>query len=406
MNRAIKMAMLGGNYPNYLLPSKLITSETVYADFETTVGLSNSGGTLANDTTNFVHGTQSVKYTTPSGSSFYSVQTINKNLANDKSFRFCIYQYDNNLSYVDIQLSSVTNISKRFAYVFYPSAMNAIRPGWTFINIDKADFSNFGGEDWSNTMIRMNVTIGAAAGQVAEVSLDKFSVVSAEPAVMIMFDDGAQGLYNVAYPYMKQKKVVGTAYIISSIVGTGINITEPQLVEICNSGTFVAGNHLDNGDTLIGLSQADVQTKLATCKSYLDGLGLTAASGHVAYPGGAYDATVIAAMTAENMITGRTTNNRYRPILPYGEAYQIQNQSVVNTDSLATVKGWIDAAAAQDEILPLLFHDLVETPTIGTQWNISDFKAVIDYIRQVNIRTITIADYQTLASSELRIKHY
>lgn len=119
--------------------------------------------------------------------------------------------------------------------------------------------------------------------------------------VLFTHDDGytTQYTYGFGYLYTVCGKP-GTIYINASN-----QLTADQLNEMYAAG-WDLGNHSDDSDELDGLTQGEVETKLSTMKDWLDTRGYTRASDHVAYPGGAYDENVLAAMTALSMKSGRT----------------------------------------------------------------------------------------------------
>lgn len=127
--------------------------------------------------------------------------------------------------------------------------------------------------------------------------------------ILFTYDDGytSQYTYGFGYLYTTHGKA-GTIYI-----NTSNQFTTDQLSEMYAAG-WDFGNHSDNSDELDGLTQEQVETKLTTMKNWLDTRGYIRASDHVAYPGGANDENVLAAMTALSMKTGRAvTSGAFEP---------------------------------------------------------------------------------------------
>jgi peptidoglycan/xylan/chitin deacetylase (PgdA/CDA1 family) len=77
-----------------------------------------------------------------------------------------------------------------------------------------------------------------------------------------------------------------------------------QLLELNNNGWDIA-NHTKSHVYLGALTQAEVEAELNDCKVFLDGLGLSRASLHVAYPFDDYSGNTLAAMAEWGAKTGR-----------------------------------------------------------------------------------------------------
>ena len=211
-------------------------------------------------------------------------------------------------------------------------------------------------------------------------------------AVVVTFDDALTTEYTEGFTYMHSLGLKGTIYVITSKIDVAGYMTADQLAEVYAAG-WDLGNHTHEHTYAIaaGLSQAQYENQLVACQEALDALGFTRASRHVAYPGGENNADVWAAMTATDMLTGRTISpgNFY---LPGIDRQRINGTNFNNTVSLATAKGYVDDALANEKICCLLFHGLVENNALGSQWLIADFQALIDYIAASSIRVSTISE--------------
>ena len=70
--------------------------------------------------------------------------------------------------------------------------------------------------------------------------------------------------------------------------------------------------------------------------------------------------------------------------------YQIPAYTIVNTDTVSTVKGYVDNAIATDSTIVLLFHNIKDTNPSQYEYLTSDFKNIIDYIADKGIECLTI----------------
>ena len=85
--------------------------------------------------------------------------------------------------------------------------------GWNKLMFLKSDFAAVGGEDWANTMIRLRFRVLSAANSTVNVTFDDLRYGEyARPKCIISFDDGADGVYNEGYPYMRTKGFRGVVY--------------------------------------------------------------------------------------------------------------------------------------------------------------------------------------------------
>jgi len=209
---------------------------------------------------------------------------------------------------------------------------------------------------------------------------------------------------------MLGKRMVGTVYVISDLIGTGSYWSTSELREAYTNGWDI-GNHTKDHTDLTTLTQVQAAAELTDCKTVLDGLGFTRASSHVAYPGGLKNDTVLAAMNDAGMLSGRTVNSAStnapanRLVMPTIEWRCKPTFSIDFTISLATVKTYVDRAIARGEVLTLLFHQLVAAGPGASQWLISDFQSLIDYIEARKVTTLTASEIYALQSDSLWINH-
>lgn len=226
------------------------------------------------------------------------------------------------------------------------------------------------------------------------------------PAICVQFDDGLTSLYSEAFSYMNALGMKGTGYIISGVVGTGGYVTEANLSEM-DAASWDMANHTDSGTNLPTLTEAEQETALSTCKSYLDGLGLTRASAHVTYPTGAWNADTLTAMTNQSMLTGKsrgTNIESFRYIA--ANPYIIPVYPPQASTSPTSVIGWIKACQCSKSVGTVVFHDIVESGATGNQYNRADFRTVIDYIYAQKIIVLTISQLYSLMSGSIEYTNY
>lgn len=215
------------------------------------------------------------------------------------------------------------------------------------------------------------------------------------PVVLITFDDGKASDYTEAFAYMQAKGMAGTSYVNSSTINTAGYLTESQLIEMDAAGWDI-GSHTALHSQLAGQTQAAQELQIADCKTYLDGLGLTRASGHVAYPFGSYDANTLLAMTAQAAPTGRTVSAHMGQLSNYATYWhELPGQRVNTTVTLAQAKSFIDDCICRGVVSILYLHGLAASPAYEG-WTISDFRALVDYIYSKKLVSLTISQLYAL----------
>jgi peptidoglycan/xylan/chitin deacetylase (PgdA/CDA1 family) len=402
-----RMTMGGGQLVT--LPQNLqSTQHTLIEDFEVltdfTVEASSVG---ADDTTHFVHSSQSIQLTTPTAAQGYINKVFSPTLAfnNTSCVRYYYYVADKTLMTAGALLlsHSASNYTNGFQATF---GMGSVRNGWNVRNIPKADFSTMGAGDWANPIAQARWRATGAGGVKGVLSWDMMTGgVLGTPVVCIMFDDEYTSVHTLAFPYMKAHNIRGTMYTISNSIGAGGRMTAAQLQELYINGWDIANHTADHVD-LTTLSQANAQIDIATCKTVLDGYGWTRGSSHLAYPQGAYNSTVKAACVAEGVLTARPTSeggSGYE-ILPFEDILAVNPyNSLKSTLSLATMITQVDTTVSKGGILIIYGHEIVAAGAAGEQWNVADFLALIDYILVYNLPCVTISELYRLLSGPVRV---
>jgi peptidoglycan/xylan/chitin deacetylase (PgdA/CDA1 family) len=392
------------------LPQNLLTNVgTLYEDFEADADwTAGAPGAKETNAIEYKTGTHSEKFSTAVGSNFRFYRTINTVFAGVQRIQFWFYLHNPLAEYggsVLIQLANDAGIANYYRYYMTTDRFVA---GWNFLNCPLDQWTVGGGApNWANPMIRLRFESTAAAGKTAVVSFDSMMTgVIGVPAVILNFDDGTTVQYSDCFPYMKNRGVRGTFFVPSDYVGTGGYVTAAQLIKM-QAADWTIGNHTKDHTNLTTLSEADMETNLSAAITAYAAIGIIdGPQKYVAYPGGAWNADVLTAMTNLGMRIGRTsashTNVGYNNSLPCN-LYTLAASTVTNTTTVATVTGWIDTAIANGTIVPLTFHQI----GAGSDMTLADFKLVIDYIvaksRAGKIQIITMNDLYKLTLGPISV---
>jgi peptidoglycan/xylan/chitin deacetylase (PgdA/CDA1 family) len=358
--------------------------------------ITGTGSTQSNDTENIKTGSNSIKIITGVATTTSIVKTISFSNPNPGIFGFWFYIDDTaNISQLDIFLSSTSSISSKYFQKSFTTGSGVFSSGWNFLTVPNASWTSVGGETWDNTMIRLKFRVWVPSSKISTVNIDSlYYGLYAKPKCLIMFDDGWKSAYDYGFNYLKSLGLKATYYIISSANSSNY-MTTSEMSEMYALGNDIC-NHSSDIVLLATLDYQGVVTKITTCSDYLENLGFTRSYKHIAYPGGSYNNTVLQACEDLGILTGVTVNSSNISTIKGVKNYlTLSRYNVANTTSLATAKGYIDTAINNGETVALLFHKLATLPTISTEWSISDFQSLVNYIKSktddglIDVQTIS-----------------
>lgn len=386
-----KMATLAQN----LMPQ----GSVVYSDFEGTPTWTVTDGSIAYDTDRVWSGTKSLKVTPDAG---MEAKIVTPNGSWDFS----------NAAYVRMRYYvHAGNPPAQLRFMLWSSGGHADRyalpPGDPFLqdwNTLQAHQNGFilSVFDWANPVTKVEIRTKAAAGQQPSVSYDALELIpETTKACLVTFDDGRDSAWD-AFEYCKSKGVRGTMYIITERPGGVGYLTVEQLQEADAAGWDI-GNHTHSHTDLSAATEEQTITALTTAKNTLDGWGLSRASAHVAYPYGAYNATTLTAMSAAQMVTGRTVATGWYASLPPANNLTLPCYAPGPLVTLEQAKGVINSAVARGLIPIVLFHRFTAGTPGASEWNLNDFKSLVDWLIAQQIYPLTITDFYALQSGPVTV---
>jgi peptidoglycan/xylan/chitin deacetylase (PgdA/CDA1 family) len=360
--------------------------------------------------------TQGIKVVTASGVAMTATKTVNLDLsAGFRSIRLWTYSWDANSAgtpTINVRLatdSGVTNYfgaTKNGGNVSGFSSTGGAWNMWTFI---PADFIPTGTPSWSSPIIRLQMRISPGASNVATYTLALLTIEyqQPQPVVLFVFDDCHQSIYKLAYPYMRARGIRGTVFHVHTLADTLPYMSTSWLQELDAAGWDI-GNHTEDHTNWFtsSLTTAQMQTEVTSCQTWLNSLGLTRASAHVAYPAGeaannGAGANAFLAMSNAGMLSGRSTNNLNRQSLPVAAPYYWGNvYSLGNTITFAAAKTQLSTYMSFGGVLAILTHVLIDPASTSTQWTPSDFYKLVDYVVAQNIPCVTISEFWRLQQGQ------
>ena len=246
-------------------------------------------------------------------------------------------------------------------------------------------------------------TISSTINEIYQDVYNPYGPENAKPKVLIVFDDGNIAQYNIAFKYMQSKGIVGTAYINGYNIGQSGVVTLANLLEMYTAGWIIA-NHAYVHQNFLPLTDDEIRYQISQQINFLVSNGFTNGAYHLAYPGGYSDQDVYDIMNELGIKTGRTVVANLIDNLNAFNLYQIPAYSIVNTNSVSTVKGYVDNAIATDSTVVLLFHNIKDSNAGTYEYLTSNFKSIIDYIASTGVDCLTINDlYQQTTVAPINI---
>ncbi len=202
-------------------------------------------------------------------------------------------------------------------------------------------------------------------------------------AVSIVFDDGEITTYTEAKPAMDKYGFVGSAAITTSLIGQSGYMSRDQVKQLATGGWEIMSHGVTHEDFTLGTIE-DMRAQLRRSINTLTNWGLRVY--HVAYPFGAYNATLLAE-TAKFYTSGRAYELGDNPQGTF--PFDVKVRSVVNTTTPADVAAWIAEAEAQNRWVVIVFHTIAHNGDDAYHTSPETFRAIIDEVAKSGVRVVT-----------------
>lgn len=353
-------------------------------------------GTQADDATDYVKGSQSLKLTSDGIGSAVFTRKINIAPTIDLTGKYIK---------VWVKVSDVSLLSELW---FYVSSDNFAANNYNWKVTD--DKSQIKSGVWSSVTLSFGeATVTGAPNRAAinsiqwrikdtassaiNVNLGGMAAIS-EPTggiVTITFDDGWSSQYSEAKKKMDSYDFPGVAYIVPTLIGTANYMTLTQLKEMQDIHGWDISCHTYNHTDLTTLDSSGIDGELRKCKQYLLDNGLHKGADHLSYPNGGWDETNVIPAVKKYFRTGRTIA-QFAETIPTADNYRVRVLLVVNTTTTASIQTLVTQAINNKEWLILVFHKIVAAPTVSTEYSIANFGTVIDDINTQGISVKTMSD--------------
>ncbi|GAP46889.1 polysaccharide deacetylase family protein [Streptomyces azureus] len=231
-------------------------------------------------------------------------------------------------------------------------------------------------------------------------------------AVSITFDDCYSSVWSLARPKMDSLNYRGTIYTIADVVDTsGVYLTKAQMRSMQDfSGWEIAGHAATvaaHNAKYTTLSTQAVLDELRILRAWMVANGFP--SEHFAYPGGWFGPTTdgdpIDQLTARYFSTGRgiSSADNAAETVPPGMAYRMRSITGIGSmagaaspaypSTMLAAGGPLDRCASTGSWLQLTFHEITSgAATTTNQCSLADFNAIMDGIAARGIKVLPVSD--------------
>jgi peptidoglycan/xylan/chitin deacetylase (PgdA/CDA1 family) len=366
---------------------------TMLENMDTKTNWTLGGGLVNNDTINFTEGTKGLKITSTNAVNGYITRTtFPSNATNISNVAFDVY-VDNasNLNSMYLQLHNNSSVAiKATKYI-------TAYTGWNRYVINFSTFTLAGGDLYTNSHQGGRFVVTSNSGVTVNVTIDNLVYnINGQANLIYTFDDGYKNITTYAKPILDANNQKAASFVIMSFTQNPLwlNLTNLHSLQSAN-WDISSHSYFHNGLTSVNASVLNNET--AGAKAYLVANGFAKSAEIFAYPGGAWNNTVLDSVKASYKI-GRiynTNTNQKHLSTVVNSSYLIQVKDMQNTVTVANAKTYINDTIAQKGLLVLGFHDLVLSGQgeSTTRYNISAFNDIVNFSVLSGINVVTFSDY-------------
>ncbi len=211
--------------------------------------------------------------------------------------------------------------------------------------------------------------------------------------ITFTFDDNRMGQYTYAKGILEAAGFRATFFVTRDNFDKDPSFFGADEVKALYEAGHEIGDHTKTHRDLTKLSEAEIRWEIDA--DHLKALGIKPRS-H-AYPYGSYNKTVIQLVSqfydyARAAGKGTAMSLESPPI----NTYSLNGRAVERDTPIATVKGWIDEAVTSRKWLILVFHNIVESPSVFTEHSVSGFQEIVAYIKTKGITVKTLSEVSDL----------
>ena len=393
---------------------------TITTQFQAGHGFTNNAGSTytANDTADFILGTQAAKIVTGGTGAAANVSRTGMSAfdTTGKTVRLRLKIDDiTHVAGINLFLGN-TSFANTYKWIIQGGAAgsNLITSGeWVTVTLNWHDATTTGSPARSGlTDVRLQITDDATAAVTAHYQsvelIPDASSIFPNGVVSICFDDCWQSVWDNGKPRLDLYGYPASMYTIQDVLGSSGRLTLAELYTLQDRCGWEIASHAytdaDHSSTYTGLTAAQLDTDLRALKSWTLANGFRGGDG-TAYPLGQYGLTVDSQPTTNYVRRyfnyARTTNSKTKETFPPGDPFRLRAMSSISSSSggyapsslTTATTGDLDKAKANGTWLILVFHKIVTgTPAATTECAQSDFNSIVDGINSRGMPVIPIGD--------------
>jgi peptidoglycan/xylan/chitin deacetylase (PgdA/CDA1 family) len=362
-----------------------------------------STGTLTDDVTDFVRGSQSLKLATVGNGGNTAARRTGMT-ALDATARYLAMEIkvDRPDRLADLRLDvssdtftnwssgdSISPTTNLTAPIFVPNQ-------WTTVILHWGSFAVGGGAGATRSALTgFQVRCKDDGSGPINMWVNRIYSI-AEPASAVCtltFDDGYDGVYLRAKPAMDALGFKGTVCPIVNKMGATNFMTTQQIRELVGQGWDVATHAYDVNihNAYDTATDAQVLADALSAKAWIreNGLGL---GDNLIVPQG--QTTTLARLQAwqRYWLTARTNYTRVRETFPPGDKWRLRTYAFTSANSTADIQAKIDEAVANKGWLIMQAHNIVASGATGTDYTTANFTTVVNYMNSVGIKVRTLSE--------------
>jgi hypothetical protein len=427
MGYALPVVMPSGRRPAY---RKATSSQQFQTGHGWTVGGSGTASSNANDTTDFVRGTQAVRVTTAANAVQSQVRKLSQPVMDltGKLIRLILKVDD--VTHLDrleflIGTSTFTNYFRWTVHTHSAVNPNYVQSGeWVTVHLNWADVTASGGtySVASNgtpnsrtgfTDMQVNCYddgAGAVTYHLQAVELVPDTTETFPSGVItVSFDDSYASVYDLARPKMDALGFSGTMFNIAEAIGSsGVYLTTTQMRSMQDFSGWEMGGHAygtaAHAARYTTMTEQAVDDDFRKLRSWMVTHGFT--SEHFAYPGGQFgnttDGAPVDRIAARYFTSARSIISENVESFPPAMPQRLKAVTGINdgsgiggvtVSSLTATGGKLDRCLNNGDWLNLCLHKIVTgTPADSTEVSQTGFNTLMDAINSRGIPVITVSD--------------
>lgn len=359
--------------------------------------LSNAQWTTATieDSNNVNHGTKSLKFNGKTG----SYAGIYKNVTN--------LDLKNKVLYFEFYIEDVNALSKlQFTFYNSDSSNNVYKvydiqdsradwkTGWNTIIFQSNECSPLNSEtdaDLLSNVGRIMIAQTSTTDATSVVHWDYFGYTNSainKGKIILTFEDGNDGVYDIAKPIMDAYGYKGVVYATKDLVGNSAFMNLDELKDLYNNGWDISTHSQVDLTSLT--SSESIRTELLKNRDYLIENGFTRSAYHFAPHLGKYNDISLAEIE-DLFITSRTVKFGYNT-LPLIDQHQLYNIGGNNAD-ISYLKTVLNHTEKSNSLTIINFHQIIDANTgSSTDTLKSTFEEFIDYLSTKDIDVVTLSE--------------